>query len=188
MEIFVSLIIAFLLNFKLLVSDSSAQTISLPTNQVVKNEVVLGIPARLKIPKIKVDIALEQVGLTSQGAVDVPKGHSNGAWFNLGPRPGNIGSAVIVGHYGYWKNGTPTVFNNLSKLRKGDKLYIKDEKGIMITFVVRELRTYSPSDNTPEVFESNDGQAHLNLVTCGGVWNNVSKNYSKRLVVFTDKQ
>jgi len=92
------------------VSDSSAQTISLPTNQVVKNEVVLGIPARLKIPKIKVDIALEQVGLTSQGAVDVPKGHSNGAWFNLGPRPGNIGSAVIVGHYGYWKNGTPTTW------------------------------------------------------------------------------
>jgi LPXTG-site transpeptidase (sortase) family protein len=118
----------------------------------------------------------------------VPKGHANAAWFNLGSRPGDDGSAVITGHYGIWKNGMPTVFNNLYKLRKGDKLYVKDKKGITVTFIVRELRTYSPDDDASDVFNSSDGRSHLNLITCQGAWNKVSKSYPKRLVVFTDKE
>jgi len=166
---------------------------------VIKNAVVLpkselvssglpALPVRLKIPKIKVDIALESVGLTSLGAVDVPKGLANAAWFNLGPRPGETGSAVITGHYGRWKNGALGVFNNLYKLRKGDKLYVKDKKGATNTFVVREFRTYGENDNATDVFISSDGQAHLNLITCEGTWDKVSQSYPKRLVVFTDKE
>lgn len=148
----------------------------------------LSVPARLTIPKIKVNATLESVGLTSQGAVDVPKGPSNAAWFNRSPHPGDMGSAIITGHYGYWKNNLPTVFNNLVKLRQGDKLYVKDKQGITTTFVVRELKTYNQKDDVPEVFISSDGQAHLNLITCLGVWNKVTKSYPKRLVVFTDKE
>ncbi|MFA6918638.1 MAG: class F sortase [Patescibacteria group bacterium] len=143
---------------------------------------------RLKIPKIKVDTALESVGLTAQGAVNVPKGLTNAAWFNLGPHPGENGNAVITGHYGIWKNGTPTVFNNLYKLRPGDKLYIENEKGEIITFVVRESRNYNPNTDASDIFISNDGKSHLNLITCEGAWNKVSKSYPKRLVVFTDKE
>lgn len=147
-----------------------------------------GLPIRLQIPKIKVDAALESVGLTPQGAVGVPKGPTNAAWFNLGPRPGENGSAVIDGHYGVWKNGKATVFNNLYKLRPGDKLYVKDKKGSTTAFVVREFRTYGPEDDASEVFISSDGKAHLNLITCEGIWDKVSKSYSKRLVVFTDRE
>lgn len=146
------------------------------------------LPIRLRIPKIKIDIALEHVGLTSQGAVDVPKGKNTAAWFKLGPRPGENGNAVITGHYGWWKNGTPTVFNNLNKLRPGDKLYITDEKGATITFRVRELRTYNQKIDASDVFISSDGKSHLNLITCAGAWNKISQGYSKRLVVFTDKE
>jgi len=49
--------------------------------------------------------------------MDVPKGLNNIGWFNLGPRPGENGNAVIDGHYGVWKNGKGAVFNNLHKLR-----------------------------------------------------------------------
>jgi hypothetical protein len=37
------------------------------------------------------------------------------------------------------------------------------------------------------VFASNDGGAHLNLITCAGEWNKGKKSYSERLVVFADK-
>ncbi len=166
---------------------SGEPTESLQT-AALKKQMNLGLPIRLTIPKIKVDTALEHVGLTSAGAVDVPKGPVNAAWYKLGPRPGEIGNAVITGHYGVWKNGTPTVFNNLYKLRKGDKLYVKDGKGAITTFVVRELRTYDPKANASDVFISTDGKAHLNLITCGGAWNKISKSYPRRLVVFTDKE
>lgn len=144
-------------------------------------------PIRLKIPKIKVNTTLEHVGLTSEGAMDIPKSPDKAAWFNLGPRPGEIGSAVIDGHYGVWKNGKKTVFNNLNKLRKGDKVYTIDEKGSVITFVVRESKSYNSEMDADDVFISGDGKSHLNLITCEGVWNKVTQSYPRRLVIFTDK-
>ncbi|MDP3778930.1 MAG: class F sortase [bacterium] len=146
-----------------------------------------GLPVRLKIPTINVDAPVEYVGLTFDGAMDVPKERANVAWFNLGPRPGETGSAVFDGHYG-WKNRKASVFDNLYKLRKGDKLLIENDKGMIISFVVRESRRYNPNTDASDVFGSSDGKSHLNLITCEGVWNKVSKTYSKRLVVFTDKE
>ncbi|MDO8556867.1 MAG: class F sortase [Candidatus Jorgensenbacteria bacterium] len=146
-----------------------------------------GLPVRLKIPKINVDSKLEYVGITPQGAVGAPKDPGNAAWLDLGPRPGEKGNSIIVGHFG-WKNGIPAVFDYLYTLRKGDKLYVEDEKGATVTFIVRELRTYGENEDASDVFSSSDGKAHLNLITCEGVWNKVSKSYSERLVVFTDKE
>lgn len=146
----------------------------------------VGLPARLKIPKINVDADFVYVGLTSKGVMDSPKGPLEVAWFKSGSRPGEIGSAVIAGHFG-WKEGKKAAFDNLQELRKGDKLQVEDEKGRVITFVVRELRSYGEHDNASDVFVSSDGKAHLNLVTCEGVWNKKQKSYSKRLVVFTDR-
>ena len=146
-----------------------------------------GLPVRLKIPSINVDAPVEYVGLAPNGAMDVPKERANVAWFNLGQRPGENGSAVIAGHYG-WKNGKASVFDNLYKLRKGDKLYIEDDKRVIVSFVVRETRRYDPNADASDVFGSNDGKSHLNLITCEGVWDRVSKTYSKRLVIFTDKE
>ena len=153
-----------------------------------KEQIVYGLPVRLKIPKINVDTNLEHVGLTPGGAVGVPKSPTSAAWFNLGSRPGDNGSAVILGHYGYWLNGKVGVFTNLYKLRKGDKLYVEDEKGVTATFVVREFRTYGEKEAAPNVFVSSDGKAHLNLITCDGIWNKILKSYPRRLVVFTDKE
>lgn len=144
-----------------------------------------GSPVHLTIPAINVDTTLESVGLTSEGAVDVPKDPTHAAWYNLGPRPGEVGNAIIDGHY-TWKNHTAAVFDNLYTLQTGDKIYTKDEKGVTTIFSVRELRTYSPDADALDVFTSTDGKAHLNLITCQGTWNRLSKSYSSRLVVFTD--
>jgi len=146
------------------------------------------LPLQIRIPKIKINAVIESVGLTNQGEVGIPTGPNNTAWFNLSPLPGANGNSIITGHYGYWKNNKPTVFINLSKLRKGDKIYIENGKGEITTFVVRESKSYNPEAEATDVFFSNDDKAHLNLITCEGIWDKISKNYSKRLVVFTDKE
>ncbi len=146
-----------------------------------------GLPIRLKIPKIKVDAAVEYVGRTPEGAMDVPKNQENVAWFELGQRPGENGTAAIAGHYGR-KNNRASAFDTLYKLRKGDKIYVEDDKGEVITFVVRESRRYDPDADASDVFGSNDGRSHLNLITCEGAWDEASQSYSHRLVIFTDKE
>ena len=140
---------------------------------------------RIIIPAIGINSAVELVGLTSSGAVDVPKGPNNAAWFDLGPRPGSVGDAVIVGHYG-WKGGIPAVFDNLSKLQKGDNIYIYNDVTTTTIFVVRETRIFGEDDSAVSVFNSSDGKSHLNLITCGGIWNATNHSYSDRLVVFAD--
>jgi len=151
------------------------------------NSAQIGLSVRLKIPKINVDSTIEYVGLDKDGAMDVPKGPDVVAWFNLGPRPGENGSAVIAGHFG-WKENLPAVFDELHTLVKGDKIYVEDKNGVSTTFIVRESREFNPESDSKEVFSSDDGKSHLNLITCKGVWNQTEKSYSNRLVVFTDKE
>lgn len=144
-------------------------------------------PLRIKIPSIKVDAIIENVGLAKDGSVGVPKGPKTAAWFNLSSSPGATGSSVVSGHSG-WRNGIPAVFDNLYKLKKGDKIYVENDKGEATTFVVREIKRYDPKAQVPDVFFLNDGKAHLNLITCTGIWSVINKSRSERLVVFTDKE
>lgn len=138
---------------------------------------------RLKIPAINVDASIQNVGTTSGGEMEVPSNTNDVGWFKLGPTPGENGSAVISGHFD-GKNGEAGVFADLYKLKKGDKLFVENSGGKTTSFVVRESRTYDPG-YAEEVFSSSDG-AHLNLITCDGVWDGTKKSYNKRLVIFTD--
>ncbi len=157
-----------------------------PVSPVKHIQTSVGVPVRLEIPKIKVDASLEQTAITSRGELGVPADPANAAWYDQGSRPGEPGNAVIDGHFGY-RDHIPAVFDNLHALQEGDKIYVKDEKGVTTAFVVRELRTYASDEYAPSVFQSSDGKAHLNLITCEGTWSETRKSFSNRLVVFADK-
>ena len=147
----------------------------------------IGLPVSILIPSIKVNAAIDAVGLLPDGSMGVPKIPSKAAWFELGPRPGEVGSAVISGHVNWW-NGATGSFAKLNKLKPGDRVSVKDDKGQIISFIVRQSREYLSNEDATNVFFSNDGQAHLNLITCAGVWNKSAKQYTKRLVIFTDRE
>ena len=147
-------------------------------------EANIGLPQRLKIPAINVDAGIEYVGLTPNGAMGVPSNLVDVAWYNLGPRPGQKGNAVIDGHRSS-RSWVAAVFDHLDDLRVGDKLYIEDDQGKIITSIVREARIYGPEEDASDVFSRSDG-IHLNLITCSGDWDSVEKTFNKRLVIFTD--
>ncbi len=152
----------------------------------VLSEVSPGLPVRLRIPKINVDATIQYVGVNSKGEMNIPSNNSDVAWFNLGPRPGESGSAVISGHFD-GNSGETAVFTNLDKLKVGDKFYILDNKGGSFSFIVRESRTYDPRySNSKEAFGLINDGIHLNLITCDGMWDETRKSYTKRLVVFAD--
>ena len=155
------------------------------TQPAVANQSEPGLPVRLIIPRIQVNAAIQYVGLVN-GAVGAPKGPSDVAWYQLGPRPGATGSAIISGHFGRWVNGSGSVFDHLSQLQPGDTIKVQDDRGATITFVVTSTRVYNPGDKAPEVFNKTDG-AYLNLITCNGAWIPSQKTFTKRLVVFTKR-
>lgn len=175
----------FLFNFITKDSTSDSHT-SLLTNDSSLSPVV-SLPLRLKIPRIGVDASIEYVGINEVGEMNTPDNPDDIAWYNLGPRPGEVGSSVLAGHYG-WKNDIPAVFDDLGKLVLGDKIFVIDLQGATTTFIVRETRVYGKDDDASVVFDSKDGKIQLNLITCAGEWSEAENSRSNRLVVFTDRE
>ena len=170
----------FLLSFFYFVQINSAKLVF--PNQVGKISPELSM--RLVIPAIGVNAAIQKVGITSKGEMEVPENASKVGWFEFGPRPGERGSAIIAGHFD-GENGEAGVFYNLYKLKKGDKLFVEDGGEAPVIFVVLESRLYNPG--YADYFFSRNYGFFLNLITCDGVWDGTKKSFSKRLVVFTEK-
>lgn len=148
--------------------------------------VAAGFPVRIQIPSIHVNAVIDQVGVMANGSMGIPKRPSETAWYKYGPKPGERGSAVIAGHVN-WLYGATGVFAHLSSVKPGDKITTIDEKGVKTTFVVTSTRAIGQKEDASGIFLSFDGKAHLNLITCTGVWDAAAHVYSKRLVVFADK-
>ena len=159
---------------------------SLPTMPADRGHKTFERPVHLKIPKIGVDASIDQMGLTSDGALEAPSGPKSVGWYKLGPYPGNNGVAVLDGHYGTWKNGATSVFDDLNKLLPGDRIDVQDVAGATASFVVRDSKRYPRDKTVPELFTAPDVSAHLNLVTCQGFWDKNRQTYTDRLVVFAD--
>ena len=143
-------------------------------------------PVSFSIPKIDVEnIEVESVGLDKENKMDIPKDENNVAWYNLGVKPGEIGNAVIAGHYDK-KSGDPSVFYNINKLKPGDELIVKDEKGKDLVFAVTEVKSYELTDFPLQEVFGKSTKHRLNLITCEGNFDTSSRLYSHRLVVYSE--
>ena len=144
----------------------------------------VGLPIRVLIPSIGVDAAVEQVGVTADGAMDTPADPWNTGWYAPGVKPGQTGNAAIAGHVDYHGIG-PVVFWDLNKLAVGAEVLVVTDNGQTLRFVVRGSEYYTDA-NAPllDIF----GPANtidLNLITCGGTFDPATRHYDQRLVVFT---
>src|SRR5581483_12473810 len=157
-----------------LVAQTPLSPSSIPSQPVRQ----VGIPKKLVIEKLSIDADIESVGLDSEKRMDVPKKSENVGWYMLGFKPGEKGSAVIDGHFDK-ATGAPAVFYNLSQLAPHDLVKIVDAQNRTYTFQVTRSEMYD-FDKLPlkEIFDSRD-RGRLNLITCDGVFDQTSKNYSK---------
>lgn len=146
----------------------------------------VGQPMRIKIPVIGVDAAVEQVGKTPTGEMDVPHDYDSTAWYQLGPRPGEPGNAVIDGHVD--STTGKAVFWDLRKLVRGDQIIIVGDDGVERRFSVTETGAY-PHTDVPlnRVFGPSPG-IHLNLITCDQTssFDFTKRQYAGNLVVYAD--
>lgn len=154
-------------------------------SHTLEHKEIIGYPVTLTIPRYNVTAKIESVGLDSKKRMDIPKNFNNVAWYNLGFKPGEKGSAVIDGHVDT-PTGAPAVFANISRLNAGDEIKIQDSNDRMYIFVVKKVTAY-PYDQLPmqAIFNTTD-RPRLNLITCAGTWDKINKNYSERTVVYAE--
>jgi sortase (surface protein transpeptidase) len=139
-------------------------------------------PVSLTIPVIGVDTKLITLGLAADGTLQVPSSTAIAGWYTGSPRPGAIGSAIIVGHIDNYKG--PGVFWRLNTLQRGDRVYVRRADGTLavfrVTFVQSYLKNHFPSESvygpTPD--------AELRLITCGGAFDYATHHYLSNIVVY----
>jgi hypothetical protein len=136
-------------------------------------------PARLLVPSAGVDAAVEPVGLTPDGDMDVPRDPADVGWYASGPPPGRPGGAVIDGHLDSVDG--PAVFWRLGHVRPGDALRVTDGGGRTLSFRVVRVAGYDADQPPPPELFSSGGRPRLSLITCAGDWDGAE--YSRRLVV-----
>ncbi|GAA1871221.1 hypothetical protein GCM10009687_43730 [Asanoa iriomotensis] len=141
-------------------------------------------PVTISIKRIGVDAQIMNLVLKKDGTLAVPplnKAQLAG-WYSLGPSPGEIGNAVIVGHVTTATDRA--VFFALGNLRPKDTISVSRKDGTTATFAVDGVKSYpKKSFPTALVYGPNE-KAGLRLVTCGGDFDSKAKNYLDNVIVF----
>ena len=145
--------------------------------------VARSLPVYLRIPAIGVAVSLSTLGLNPDRTVQVPTDFAQPGWFRLGPSPGQIGSAVILGHVDSYQG--PAVFFKLRSLHAGDSVEVTLVDGVIAHFVVTTVATYTKAQFPAHHVYASHGYAALQLVTCGGRFDRASGHYLSNIVAYT---
>jgi len=141
------------------------------------------IPIHLSIPVIGVSARLVALGLNKDGSPQVPTSWYIGGWYKYDATPGQLGTAVILGHID--SVAGPAVFYRLNQLKVGNRVIVKLRDGQTVQFAVIAVREYLKAKFPDRYVYAPRHYAALQLVTCGGAFDYQTHHYLSSIVVFT---
>lgn len=137
--------------------------------------------ARLLMPGLGVDAAVEARGLGPGGEMETPTAPNLVAWYRFSAEPTKSGNIVMAGHVDYAGYG-PAAFWKLHDLRLGDRIEIQTKDGRRFAYYVVSIETV-PADTPPDEFVSTTEGEQVTLITCTGGFERSSLSYDSRLIV-----
>jgi hypothetical protein len=142
----------------------------------------VALPIRVEIAHLDVRSDLIDLDLDARGHLKVPQDPALAGWWIGGPRPGEEGAAVIVGHVDSAHG--PAVFHGLPRLEPGDTIVVHRADETEVRFAVERVERW-PKDAFPTdaVYREADG-AELRLITCGGRFDRRASRYLDNVIVF----
>jgi sortase (surface protein transpeptidase) len=140
-----------------------------------------GGPTTVSIPRIGVKARVVPVGLQADRAIELPEPDQVG-WYELGPRPGGPGPAVLVGHVD--DRTGPAVFYRLRELRPGDEILVGERGGATRRFLVGRLERHPKTALPVDRIWTTATRPLLRLITCGGSFDHSTGHYRDNLIVY----
>ncbi|MFI7470636.1 class F sortase [Nonomuraea sp. NPDC049646] len=107
-------------------------------------------------------------------------------WYGLGPSPGQVGPAVLLGHVDT-RTG-PAVFARLRELRPQTLITITHSDGTSERFLVERVeKVAKTSFPTAKVYGATRN-AELRIITCGGAFDHQARSYADNVIVYASLQ
>jgi hypothetical protein len=142
------------------------------------------LPVRLRIPALHVDSRVERLGLRTDGTIAVPGRTDVAGWYENGPRPGQPGPAVILGHVDS-KTG-PGIFIGLAGVRPGAVVRVDRSDGTAATFRITRIARVPKVQFPTDLVYAPTLDPTLRLVTCGGSFDRARGSYRDNVIAFAD--
>lgn len=141
-------------------------------------------PVRLEIPSLGVDVSIIDLGLNTDGTLEVPPDAAAAGWYTGAPTPGETGPAIVTGHVDW--DGVEGVFFDLRNLKPGAEIIILREDGSRAVFSASTIERF-PKDAFPtETVYGDLDRPGLRLITCGGSFDESARSYRDNIVVFAN--
>jgi hypothetical protein len=142
------------------------------------------LPARLRIPAIDLDAAIDAVGVeAATGDFAVPPSVDRVGWYRYGPGfSADAGSIVIAGHVDSAAEGRGAFFR-LGSLDAGDTVTLTGAGGKAREFEVVARERYRKTAIPLQRYFARDGAVRLTLITCGGPFDPKTRHYRDNVVV-----
>jgi len=140
------------------------------------------LPVRVRIPMAGVDSVLERLSRAADGTMALPSRADRAGWYAEGPRPGQPGPAVVIGHVDW--DHSPAVFFHLQELRPGDLVYVDRADRSAARFRVTGLARVPKSRFPTDLVFAPTLEPSLRLVTCGGSFDHAAGSYRDNVIVF----
>jgi hypothetical protein len=161
---------------------AATATARTPTFHSVRTYETVAEPVRLRIPALHVDTRLDRLGLQPDGTVAVPQRTDVAGWWDGGPRPGQPGPAVLLGHVDS-KTG-PGVFIGLHQLTAGSLIVVERADGSSAAFTITALDRVPKTRFPTDLVYAPTLDPTLRLVTCGGSFDRSKGSYRDNVIAF----
>jgi LPXTG-site transpeptidase (sortase) family protein len=120
---------------------------------------------RLVIERIGVNANVFTFGLDANRIPEVPVNGTDVAWYNFSAPPGTGSNAVFAGHVTWGGNA---VFYDLDEVQVGDRINLRGDNGVELSYVVSDSFLVDPDDpNSLSVMSPTDTDV-ITVITCGG--------------------
>ncbi|EBV8529214.1 class F sortase [Salmonella enterica subsp. enterica serovar Typhimurium] len=140
------------------------------------------IPVRVDYPAIGATLSVVSVGVTEDGAMELPDDSSVGGWYRHGSAPGDPeGTAVIASHSGSPRNPVGALYG-LRQAAVGDEVTVTDAAGTARRYRVASTQSLGKGELDLSPYFRRDGAAELVLITCGGEWLPDERDYTENIV------
>ncbi|WP_326967085.1 class F sortase [Arthrobacter sp. CG_A4] len=127
-------------------------------------------------------MAIVDVGVSPDGAMEIPEPFNEAGWYRFGPAPGAAaGTAVVAAHVDTTSDSAP--FSQLKSISPGTLVTVRREGAAALNFRVTGVELMAKDAFEGASIFRREGLPQLKLVTCGGRWLDEQQNYGDNVIV-----
>jgi len=139
-------------------------------------------PRFLTVEGTTINMPIVEVGVSPDGAMEIPEPFNEAGWYRFGPVPGAAaGTAVVAAHVDTTSDSAP--FSQLKSLAPGTLVTVQREGAASVTFRVTGVELMAKDAFDGASIFRRDGPPELKLVTCGGRWLDEQQDYGDNVIV-----